>query len=399
MSEVITEVTVKSEKKDGSLPQLVMELTTTSLCDMKCTYCFEGEKVEKARFSDYDMLVEKIKEIRASDFYKKFSGISLNFWGGEPTLNWKYIKAITAEYRHDPDVVFHLYSNGYNFKNLQRTLSAFVDEDYEVPFNIQDRVFIQISYDGLTNDIFRISSKGDTSQNVMRSFQHLVDEGYNVHFKSTLPVASFKDMFANWCHFRDLFYKYKDNKNARISFAPTIDYTQKACDIVDYQGTVELFKEQIMKIAKEEIKFYKENKEFLLSWFNTPITPSKTNCSAGVNFVSIDGEGDSYACHGAFYAPNKEELKSTSLYSENFIEELSAFNKRFEDVLDYVPEGCQGCSATYCAVCPVALTENSKKVGLIDRWTDRTAHGLCGFYKPFGMIHRAMFKHLNTLDL
>lgn len=380
-----------------ALPQLVMELTTTSLCDMKCTYCFEGEKVEKHKFSDYDLLVQRIKEIKASKFYEKFSGISMNFWGGEPTLNWKYIKAITAEFRDDQEIVFHLYTNGYNFKNLQRTLTAFEDED--VGYNIKDRVFVQVSYDGLTNDIFRVSSKGGTSQNVMVSFDHLVEQGYNVHFKATLPIASFNDIYANWTHFKDLFYKYSDKPNARISYAPTIDYTQKAEEIEDYAGLLKIFKKQMMLVAKGEIEFYKTEKRFLLSWFDTPISEQKVNCSAGVNFISIDGEGDSYACHGAFYAPNKEELKSTSLYSDNFVAEIAAFNAKFEEHINYVPEGCKGCSSTYCAVCPVALSEMSKKEDLMDRWTDRTAHGLCGFYKEFGLIHRALFKHLKSLEI
>lgn len=374
---------------------LVIELTTTADCDMKCTYCFEGEKVKCKKFSDYDQLFLKIDEIRNSQFYERYSGISINFWGGEPTLNWKYIKAVTAHYRDDEDVVFHLYTNGYNFKNLIRTLTAFTDDE---TFDIKKRVFIQVSYDGMTNDIFRITDNGGSTENIMVSFNHLVNEGYNVHFKSTLPIASFKDIYANWLHFKEFFYKYNDKPNARISFAPTIDYTQKAEGFEDYQGTLETFKEQMLKVAKAEIEFYKENNVFLLSWFNTAVSPNKVNCSAGVNFVSVDGEGDLYVCHGAFYAPNKEELKVSSLYSDTFIEDLTKSSKKYESALDYVPEPCKNCSATYCAVCPVALSSQSKKTDLIDRWKDRQAHSLCGFYKEFGLIHRALFKHLNTTE-
>ena len=348
-------------------------------------------------FSDYDTLIDRIHEIKSSEFYKKFSGISINFWGGEPTLNWKYIKAITAEFRDDEEIVFHLYTNGYNFKNLKRTLTAF--EDVEAGYNIKERVFIQVSYDGLTNDIFRISSKGGTSQNIMVSFQHLVDSGYNVHFKATLPIASFGDIYNNWLHFQELFYKYIDEPRAMVTFAPTIDYTQKAEEIDNYSGTLDIFKKQMLLVAKAEIEHYKKHKSFLLSWFNTKISEQKVNCSAGVNFVSIDGDGDSYVCHGAFYSPNKEELKTTSIYSDNFITELTEYSAKFEERINYVPECCKGCESTYCAVCPVTLSENSKKVDLLDRWTDRTAHGLCGFYKEFGLIHRALFKHLNALEL
>lgn len=369
-------------------PMLNIELTTSGLCDMHCTYCFEGEKTDRQRFSDFDLLFKRIDEIKASDFYKGFSGISINYWGGEPTLNWKYIRTVTEHFKDDKEVVFHLYSNGYNFKNLERTLVGFEE--------IKDRVFVQISFDGFTNDIFRISSKGGTSENVMRSFQHLADEGYNVHMKATLPMQSFKDITKNWDHFRELFDKYKEYNNVSISYAPTIDYTQNAYNIDDYQGHLDIFKQQILEVAKREIKFFREHNRFLLTWFSTEITEAKTNCSSGVNFISLDTEGDTYACHGAFYSPIKDELKQASLSDDDFVDKVTKFNSNIATVINHTPETCKGCESTYCAVCPVVLAENSKKETFTERWSDRPAHGLCGFYKEFGKIHRATIKYLNN---
>lgn len=374
----------------NSKPNLNIELTTSGICDMKCTYCFEGEKTDKKRFSNFDLLFKRIEEVKKSDFYKDFGGISINFWGGEPTLNWKYIRVVTEKYADDPEVQFHLYSNGYNFKNMARTLEGFKD--------IKHKVFIQISFDGKTNDIFRVASNGGTSENVMKTFQYLADEGYNIHMKATMPIQTVSNIFENWNHYRELFYKYKNYENVFISYAPTIDYTQNAYNVGELEPKLDKFREQMMLVAKGEIQFMREHDRFLMSWFNTDIKEEKTNCSAGVNFISVDTEGDSYACHGAFYSSIKDELKQSSLEDDNFVENVTKFNSNIKTVLNHTPDSCRGCESTYCAVCPVVLAENSKKETLTERWSDRPAHGLCPFYKAFGLIHRAMIKHLsNTL--
>ena len=48
------------------------EITTTALCDMKCAYCFEGEKINPKKLND--KIKTKNEELQKARiyFYQKF---------------------------------------------------------------------------------------------------------------------------------------------------------------------------------------------------------------------------------------------------------------------------------------------------------------------------------------
>ena len=49
--------------KEGSRGKLTLELTTSALCDMNCTYCFEGVKSNPKKLEDLDLLIKRVNEI------------------------------------------------------------------------------------------------------------------------------------------------------------------------------------------------------------------------------------------------------------------------------------------------------------------------------------------------
>jgi hypothetical protein len=60
-----------------------------------------------------------------------------------------------------------------------------------------------------------------------------------------------------------------------------------------------------------------------------------------------------------------------------------------------VPEICTGCVATTCMICPVVSLDNSRKEGgMMDQWTDRWVNNMCGYFKTFGEIDRAVMKQI-----
>lgn len=366
--------------KEGSRGKLTLELTTSALCDMNCTYCFEGVKSNPKKLEDLDLLIKRVNEIVDSEWAQtNYDGVSISFWGGEPTLNYNYIRKLTDAFRTDGRVQFHMYSNGYNIENMKKVVEHVLD--------IKDKFEIQISYDGrLINDAFRINhSGGSTADKVLQTFKYIADLGFSVNFKSTVPGSALNKLYDTWLNFYELHLEYKDYKNVMVRFAPTIDYSMIH---VDMQNDVDVFRNEILKIAKKEIEFFQENNRHLMSWFGGADT--KVNCSAGLNMIAVDVDGSTYACHGSMYTDKKDELKSGSIFDNDFINNIIKFNDSFETSVHNIPEECKGCTATTCIICPVSTFTNSNKTDFFERWEDRGINGLCAYYKAFGEIDRSV---------
>ncbi len=366
--------------------KLTLELTTTAMCDLACTYCFEGEKVNKEKLKDIDTLIKRIHEMLEFDWFNEnYDGMSISFWGGEPTLNLPYIIQIMNEFKDNDMIVFHMYSNGYNLVNMKKLIEAVDYSKFE----------IQISYDGaVINDKFRVTHNNKTSSDsVLETFKYLADKGVTVFFKSTLPSDSLQYLHETWLDFEKLHNEYIDYNNVRVSFAPTIDYTMIP-DAEAKEMKVKIFEEQILKIASEEIKFYEVNGRFLMSWFSG--SDNKSNCSAGLNMIAIDTNGDSYACHGALYSDKKGQMKSSNIKDDDFINNIKDFNNSFEDSVKDISDTCKDCVATMCMVCPVSTFSLSEEKGFFGKWNDREVNGLCSFYKVFGEIDRTIQKYIRN---
>lgn len=370
---------------------LVIELTTSALCDLNCTYCFEGEKVNKQRLEDFDTLYAKIEELTNDPWFKEnYNGFTFSFWGGEPTLNHGYIVKVMEHFKDHPAIgQFHIYTNGFNFKNMSKIIDN-VDTS---------KLHIQVSYDGkITNDIFRLTNKGtSTAEQVLNTFDKLAKRGIDVAIKSTLPTTSIFSLYDTWLEFEELVNKYKEYPNVKINFAPTIEYAMGHTPFGgETDHAVAKFEKQMKKIAKKEIEFYKEHGRFLCSWFGS--SDGKTNCTAGASMMAVDVDGGVYACHGALYSPQKEDMKSATIFDTDFTEKVKTFADAHVPARHRINDICKGCVATYCAVCPVAVYDASKKTDHLDRWTDRCVNGLCKFYKAFGRLDRAVQHHINKLE-
>jgi uncharacterized protein len=375
--------------KENSRGMLNIELTTTALCDMNCTYCFEGVKSNPKKLDDFETLTGRIREVLDTDWFKEnYDFCALTFWGGEPTLNYNYIRKVFDAFSKDDRIEFHMYSNGYNIENMKKVV-----EYDNCPI---DKFSIQISYDGrIINDLYRLNNAGKTTtDNVMQTFNYLANKGIKCYFKSTVPNGAENKLYDTWLNFYDLHQQYKDYKNVNISFSPTLDYSMSSGSNMGAEAALNSFRSEIIKIAKKEIEFFEENNRHLMSWFAGSNT--KTNCSAGLNLSAIGVDGSVYACHGAMYSDKKDELQATNIYDSDFINKLKQFNDGFAPHINTVSEECKNCVATTCIVCPVSSYNLSTKDDFYDKWTDRGINGLCKFYQAFGEIDRSVQNYLHN---
>lgn len=363
-----------------------LEITTSALCDMGCTYCFEGEKVDKNKLdADLPLIFKRINSILNDEtwFKRKYESLSISFWGGEPTLNPQLIIEVMKNYQDNPVIDFHLYTNGFNSKNLDTILANVKSE----------KLNIQVSYDGrLINDKYRLTKNNkSTSNQVLNTIYELAQKGANLSLKSTLPIENMEVLSDTWDDF--LYIQnmlWKIDPNLHISYSPTIDYITKVAD-EEKAEALKVFRNEFLKIAKKEIAFYEKHNRYLCSWFGGD--DSRIHCAAGLNMTAIDQRGNMYACHGAIYSSKKEELINTTIYEDDFLEKVIANSVKFEEPLKKIAPTCRDCVATTCMICPVASHERSQKEDFFEAWTDNWVNNLCGFFKAFGEIDRAVQRH------
>jgi len=369
-----------SQKRAKPKGSFSFEITTVTSCDMGCTYCFEGKKAVDNGLvnSRIPEIKEKIKETLNAEWFKKdYEHLSIDFWGGEPTLNNTIMTALINEFQNYDNVDFHLYTNAFNESTIRKFISTINPS----------KLRIQVSYDGkLINDKFRLTHNGKTtSDQVLQTFDYLSKVGLKeLSLKSTLPLTNIKDMVDVWKEFRDLNEKYASD-TVYVRYAPTLDYHTKLEDPNKY---LPLFEKAIREISAMEIDFFKKNGYFLFTWYRGD--DSRFTCTSGKNMTILDTDGNFYPCHGALYLDDKEDHKVSSL--DKNINKLE--REKYSKMINKVNEECANCVATTCMICPTSSYAASQKDTYEEKWLDNQVHGLCGYYKAFGKVDRAFSKLL-----
>ena len=155
-----------------------MEITITDECNLRCTYCFEGDACQKTTTLDCvdDIFIAIDKMFKDQWFMDTFMGIRIGFWGGEPTLRPDILKRFADRYNTNNLIQFHIYTNGVDISELMD-----IFKDYK------EKIKIQVSYDGKRiNDIKRLTKNNTPSTDIVRAnIYELHEKGYRVSIKST----------------------------------------------------------------------------------------------------------------------------------------------------------------------------------------------------------------------
>ncbi len=395
-----------------------LEITTTALCDMACTYCFEGEKTDGRRLDkNIEIILSNIQSLVETNYFQKnFETILITFWGGEPTLNYNFIIEIMSNLYNKKyggiSFQFMIYSNGLHLGRIDKILKFVKDNDFEKLVNFQ------ISYDGkIINDKYRLTKDGSfTTDEVLSNFYYIARK-YNLgglHLKATIPLKEVNTVVDNWKEFFQLDHILKhfdetQGKNVSVSYAPTLDYV----NLLPNQTKMELateFESNIEEIAKLEYQYFKSTDKHLMSWFGSK--DDRKHCSAGYNILALDIDGTLNYCHGSLYIKNKKDLQvleGTNGEEITFLKPLShnqllyiiefiQYFKTQSDNYYKFNEHCHSCEATWCAVCPAAIYSLNKIKHKDDFFEDRNLYSNndeflnCLFFKAFGRVDRALQK-------
>lgn len=366
-----------------------IDLTVTDDCNFNCGYCFEHGHFNKNYFQDIDLFLTQINSLLESFFFKNnYHMIGIGFWGGEPTLNEKVIREIINYYKNNDKVKFFIYSNGSMIDDYMDILIEFSQKRLT---GGHPKLCIQMSYDGNpVHDIYRRSKDNKlTSTLVRNNIRTLYKQKIPSVVKSTITPETLKYLSYARADILDLHKEFNFPDLFKSSnYFPTIDYYNLNSygdeEIEQYKKELE---EELIKVAKEEIEYFKQNGVFFFSWFSE----NRALCSAGKDMVCINWDGNIFKCHGSLYENECGDHFICNLNDSELIRKLIKSHELHSTNFGYQPKKCKDCFVSFCLRCNPVKYNLSEKENYIDKWRDYTVQPrLCSFYEINGKIVLAL---------
>jgi uncharacterized protein len=258
-------------------------------CNMRCEYCFASQ-------GDYQTgrrLMSLETACQAVDFLIRNSGkiknIEIDFFGGEPLLNFSVVKQ-TIEYARSIQEQFHK-----NFYFTITTNGVLLDDE-KIRFinEYMDNVVISIDGRKKVHDAIRYDRAGNgTYDNIVPKAQKLVKgrNGKSYFIRGTYTARNL-DFSNDVRHLASLGFK-------EISVEPVVgegrsfDITGK--DIAALLEEYERFAvEYIDRAAHHDYRFY----HFSLDLYGGPCIYKRISaCGAGNEYLAVSPTGELYPCH------------------------------------------------------------------------------------------------------
>lgn len=375
-----------------------LEIATISSCNMACTYCFEGDELKSKKIQPKENITEVLHKIDAllkdSKFMSMYNGVCINFWGGEPTLNffWNEELITKAKEQFKDKVSFFIYSNGFDLNKVQKHINLFNEEEQK-----NNTIRLQISWDGVANG--RVNHSGETTNDLVRNnlFQLARMNPYlHISTKATIQPEELINLEDLWLGYFNLFNNLSTlNSRVVVSFSPTLNYVDDYATEQEYLNKISI---AFGKVLKLEEAFYEKHNFHLFGWFseNHSVARMKrfTNCSAGINLAAMDYDGNLSVCHGTLYSPLKKDFiafHNTNIkdLDQDFKDKLFQTREQLQKHHSYVADECISCTATICYKCPVVNLEQINNGVQSKNFQVRDPRH-CNIYKLFGKFDRLL---------
>lgn len=307
-------------------------------CNMRCRYCFAstGDFGHGRKLMDFetgkkaiDFLIEHSKGRR---------NLELDFFGGEPLMNFEVVKQI-VEYARSKEKEFDK-----NFRFTITTNGLLLTDD-KIDYINKEMSNVVLSIDGRKeiNDYFRpCVDKSGSYDIIIPKYKKLVDKrgdkDYYVRGTFTSKNLDFsEDVF----HLNELGFD-------QVSVEPVV--TDPKNDYAITENDIPKVFEEYERLAVRLLDANKNKKgfnffHFMLDLDQGPCAIKRLRgCGCGNEYVAITPDGDIYPCHQFV---GNEDWKMGSLYDGSFNLEMKDY---FARANIYGKEECQNCWAKfYCS--------------------------------------------------
>ncbi len=260
-------------------------------CNLNCSYCFAAQ----GRYQGERALMSFEVGKRAMDFLIENSGarrnLEVDFFGGEPLMNWKMVKKLVAYCREQEKI------HNKNFRFTLTTNGMLIDDDV-IDFCNREMSNVVLSLDGRreVHDRLRVDYAGRGSYDqIVPKFQKFVaargDKSYYIRGTYTHNNTDFtNDIF----HMADLGFK-------ELSMEPVVSRPDDPCALT--AEDLPVLKEQYEILAKEMIKRDREGRGFTFYHYMIDLTGGPciykriSGCGSGTEYMAVTPWGDLYPCH------------------------------------------------------------------------------------------------------
>ncbi|MBQ6877742.1 MAG: thioether cross-link-forming SCIFF peptide maturase [Oscillospiraceae bacterium] len=311
-------------------------------CNLRCKYCFastgdfgKGRKL---------MPVETGK--KAIDFLLTHSGnrhnLELDFFGGEPLMNWDAVKEI-VDYARSKEEKYNK-----KFRFTVTTNGVLLNDD-NIDYINKEMKNVVLSLDGrkCVNDNMRLAINGKGSYDVIvPKFQKLVEKRLQGDNKEYYARGTFTKNNLDFA--QDVYHIADDLGFDQLSVEPVIADPSEPYAITE-EDLPTIFAEY-EKLAVEMIRRKKEGRcfnffHFMIDLDQGPCAIKRLRgCGCGNEYVSVTPDGDIYPCHQFV---GNDEWKMGNLDDETLDVEMK---DKFACSNIYTKEGCKDCWCKfYCS--------------------------------------------------
>ncbi|MBO5852305.1 MAG: thioether cross-link-forming SCIFF peptide maturase [Clostridia bacterium] len=307
-------------------------------CNLACKYCFacEGEYHGPKGLMSYE--VGKM----ALDYLIDHSGtrknLEVDFFGGEPSLNFEVVKRLVAYGRSREN------DTGKNFR-FTYTTNGIILNDEIMDFCNKEMSNVVLSLDGRkeVNDRMRVNRGGAGSYDtIVPKFQKFIEKrgGNDYYIRGTYTRFN-KDFAADILHMADL--GFKEISIEPVVAEPSAPYALRQEDLPELLAQYEVLAKEMIKRRKSGngFTFY----HYMIDLDGGPCVVKRVSgCGVGTEYMAVTPEGDFYPCHQ--FVGNPEFLLG-NVYDG--VTNTSVCDQ-FKECNIYSHEECDNCFARmYCS--------------------------------------------------
>jgi uncharacterized protein len=325
------------KKRSGDVVKALC-LHVSHTCNLNCEYCFASQ----GKYNGERALMSFEVGKRAIDFLIEHSGkrhnLEVDFFGGEPLMNWDVCKQI-VEYARSVEK-----AAGKNFRFTLTTNGILIDDEV-IDFCNKEMSNVVLSLDGRkeVHDRTRVDYQGNGSYDrIIPKFKKLVEarNGKNYYMRGTfthLNTDFTEDIFT----MADLGFK-------ELSMEPVV--SKPGDPLVLTAEDLPVLKEQYELLAKEMLERDKRGEGFTFYHYMIDLKSGPciykriSGCGSGTEYMAVTPWGDLYPCH-QFVGDEKYKLGDIW----NGVSNTQA-QEEFRSCNAYARPDCRDCWAMhYCS--------------------------------------------------
>lgn len=312
-------------------------------CNLRCKYCFAST----GEYGGKRALMSPEVGKKAIDYLLKYSygrkNLELDFFGGEPTMNFDAVKEVVA-YARSKEKEY-----GKNFRFTITTNGVLLDDD-KIDFINREMYNCVLSLDGRKeiNDAIRPTVNGKGSYDlIVPKYQKLVEarrkcaDNRNQYYVRGTFTKKNLDFTQDVLHLFDLGFD-------QVSVEPVVspeyqDYAITEEDLPRIFQEYETLDKMVLQLKKEGKKF--NFFHFMIDLDQGPCAIKRLRgCGCGNEYVAVTPEGDVYPCHQFV---GMEDWKMGSVLDQSLDLEKKDY---FAKTNVYTKEDCKNCWAKfYCS--------------------------------------------------